>query len=121
MAQVDPRILQANERTLLGWIRTGVSLLTFGFVIAKLGVWLRGQRGSEADLEVYLRGTARMGALFALLGLISNLFAIRRYLISRKAILANQEIPVDSFPVVFASIATLLGGIISGYLLTMLH
>jgi len=29
----DPRTLQANERTLLAWLRTGLALITFGFVI----------------------------------------------------------------------------------------
>lgn len=38
---VDPRILQANERTFLAWIRTAVGLMAFGFVIARLGLWLR--------------------------------------------------------------------------------
>lgn len=38
---VDPRLLQANERTLLAWIRTAVGLMAFGFVIARLGLWLR--------------------------------------------------------------------------------
>ena len=31
----------ANERTFLAWIRTSLSLITFGFVIAKFSVWLR--------------------------------------------------------------------------------
>ncbi len=37
----DAAAIQANERTLLAWIRTGLSLTTFGFVIARLGAWLR--------------------------------------------------------------------------------
>jgi putative membrane protein len=31
----------ANERTFLAWIRTSIAVITFGFVIAKFGVWLR--------------------------------------------------------------------------------
>src|SRR5688500_11079338 len=37
----DPRIYMAAERTLLAWIRTGVALLAFGFVVARFGVFLR--------------------------------------------------------------------------------
>ena len=38
-ARVADRL--ANERTFLAWIRTSLSLITFGFVIAKFSVWLR--------------------------------------------------------------------------------
>jgi putative membrane protein len=31
----------AAERTFLAWVRTSISVLTLGFVIAKFGVWLR--------------------------------------------------------------------------------
>jgi putative membrane protein len=31
----------ANERTFLAWIRTAISILSLGFVVAKFGVWLR--------------------------------------------------------------------------------
>jgi putative membrane protein len=37
----DPRIAQANERTLLAWVRTGIGLMAFGFVIARSGDWIR--------------------------------------------------------------------------------
>jgi putative membrane protein len=37
----DPRPYLAVERTFLAWIRTGVSLMGFGFVIARLGLFLR--------------------------------------------------------------------------------
>jgi putative membrane protein len=30
----------ANERTFLAWIRTSISIISLGFVIAKFGVWL---------------------------------------------------------------------------------
>jgi putative membrane protein len=37
----DPRIYMAAERTFLAWIRTGVALMAFGFVVARFGVFLR--------------------------------------------------------------------------------
>jgi putative membrane protein len=37
----DPRIYMAAERTFLAWIRTGVALLAFGFVVARFGIFLR--------------------------------------------------------------------------------
>ncbi len=37
----DPRIQLAIERTLLAWIRTGLALMGFGFVVARFGFFLR--------------------------------------------------------------------------------
>ena len=37
----DPRIYMAAERTFLAWIRTGLALMAFGFVVACFAVLLR--------------------------------------------------------------------------------
>ena len=38
---LDPRIRFAAERTLLAWVRTGVAMMGFGFVVARFGWFLR--------------------------------------------------------------------------------
>ncbi len=37
----DPRIRLAAERTVLAWIRTGLALMGFGFVVARFSLFLR--------------------------------------------------------------------------------
>jgi putative membrane protein len=37
----DPRVYLAAERTFLAWIRTSVSLMGFGFLIARFSFWIR--------------------------------------------------------------------------------
>jgi len=37
----DPRVFFAAERTLLAWIRTGLNIMAFGFVVARFGLFLR--------------------------------------------------------------------------------
>jgi putative membrane protein len=44
----DPRIYLAAERTFLAWIRTSVSLMGFGFLIARFALFLRVQRVAPA-------------------------------------------------------------------------
>jgi inner membrane protein YidH len=38
---LDPRIQFAAERTLLAWVRTGLAMMGFGFVVARFGLFLR--------------------------------------------------------------------------------
>ncbi len=40
-AEPDPRVFFAAERTFLAWIRTGLALMGFGFVVARFGLFLR--------------------------------------------------------------------------------
>ncbi len=37
----DPRVRFAGERTLLAWVRTGIAMMGFGFVVARFGLFLR--------------------------------------------------------------------------------
>lgn len=39
--QRDPRVYFAAERTLLAWVRTGLAMMGFGFVVARFGLFLR--------------------------------------------------------------------------------
>ena len=40
-ATTDPRVVFAAERTFLAWVRTGLALTGFGFVVARFGLFLR--------------------------------------------------------------------------------
>src|SRR6185436_9688793 len=43
----DPRVRFAGERTLLAWIRTGIAMMGFGFVVARFGLFLREVAATE--------------------------------------------------------------------------
>src|SRR5688572_31527901 len=40
LGQRDPRVYFAAERTTLAWLRTGITLMGFGFVVARFGLFL---------------------------------------------------------------------------------
>jgi putative membrane protein len=82
------RLHQANERTLLAWIRTGIAVMAFGFAIARFGLFLRqiafvGQISAKAEHSV---GSTWIGALLVALGMIANLVATIRFGQIRRAI-----------------------------------
>jgi putative membrane protein len=37
----DPRVFFAAERTLLAWVRTGLTVMAFGFVVERFGLFVR--------------------------------------------------------------------------------
>jgi len=41
LVEPDVRVFFAAERTFLAWLRTGLSLMGFGFIVARFGVFLR--------------------------------------------------------------------------------
>jgi putative membrane protein len=49
VAQSDPRVHFAAERTFLAWIRTGLALMGFGFVVARFGLFLRELAATHGD------------------------------------------------------------------------
>jgi putative membrane protein len=44
----DPRVFFAAERTLLAWSRTSLTLMAFGFVLERFGLFLHVLRGDPA-------------------------------------------------------------------------
>ncbi len=73
----DPRVQLATERTLLAWIRTGLALMAFGFVVARFAILLQ-TLGVKTDPRVTLAATA-IGIVMVLLGVVANAGASLRY------------------------------------------
>jgi putative membrane protein len=63
----DPRVFFAAERTLLAWTRTGITLMGFGFVIERFGLFLHMFMGIEGT-EWQRDASFWVGICFILLG-----------------------------------------------------
>ncbi len=74
--QKDPRIFLAAERTLLAWIRTGLAMMGFGFVVARFGLFLREvQAVQHATPAQSPRLSLWFGTALVVMGVIVNVVA----------------------------------------------
>jgi inner membrane protein YidH len=114
----DAAAIQANERTLLAWIRTGLSLVTFGFVIARLGVWIR----IVGDAGKGIPGSAWLGAVFVFMGAALDAIGITRYIRFHRAFVRRQPVPVNVTAVLtIAAAIALLGALLGTFVILSLR
>ena len=87
----DPRVFFAAERTLLAWNRTALSLMAFGFVIERFGLFVLVLMPKH-DLSVHRILSFVIGIVFVLLGAFIAAFSTVQY---RKVLktLKSIEIP----------------------------
>lgn len=107
----------ANERTFLAWIRTTISLIVFGFVVAKFGVTLRQFLGSNEKLLQQSGISFEIGLVFMLVGMALSAAAWFRYNSTRTRIEAGDFRPSGPLTTTLAIVTIVFGGILAGYLM----
>jgi putative membrane protein len=76
----DPRVYFAAERTFLAWIRTGLALMGFGFVVARFGIFIQQIAMSEHSSSARSYGFSLWsGTGLVLLGVFVQLAAAARH------------------------------------------
>ncbi len=87
----DPRVLFAAERTLLAWSRTSLTLMAFGFVIERFGLFVH-MLTPQASSPLQRTYSFWIGLAFIILGAIAATAAIVQYRIAIRT-LRPVEIP----------------------------
>ena len=119
-AERDPRVFFAAERTFLAWIRTGLALMGFGFVVARFGLFLRelaavqGGLPSPGGLSRWFGiGLIGLGVLLTAAAAATHVRTVRRF---------NRGEPFVGRPtwlgVATAVLLAVVGVLMSVYLLT---
>jgi len=75
-ARFGPSDYLAAERTFLAWIRTGIALMGFGFVVARFGLFLQEFQAMESSLPARSSGRSlAFGTGLIALGVVVNIFS----------------------------------------------
>jgi putative membrane protein len=91
----DPRVFFAAERTLLAWIRTGLTLVATGFLVARFHLIVRVLR-PEADVGSHSWATP-VGVALTLLGALGSGVSALQHLRFYRT-LPRQDLPRDYSP-----------------------
>src|SRR3712207_1625723 len=92
----------ANERTLLSWVRTGVTLISIGLVVERAGALVAGSSvkvGSLSSSALFGIGLASLGCLTLILGAV-------QFLRNRRSISEGNFVPAAA-----AYLAVVVGGL----------
>jgi putative membrane protein len=117
----DPRVFFAAERTLLAWLRTGLTIMALGFVVSRFGLFVQllGAQSQEPLPTVQSSLSGVLGVTFVIVGAFAILVAAvqhQRFV----ATLAQADLP-RAYSRVFALLLSLLIGALgvglAGYLL----
>jgi putative membrane protein len=118
--RLDPRVYFAAERTLLAWVRTGLAMMGFGFVVARFGLFLR-ELAAVRDVAPHRSSGLSLwvGTTLVILGVAVNVAAAGKHWYTVRRLERGQALRFRpwSLAMVVALLLGLLGLVTATYLI----
>ena len=119
----DPRVYFAAERTVLAWVRTGLTVMGLGFVVARFGLFLAvisaASTGAAAAAQHHPHGLSNtLGLALVALGAAVILGALQNHRVFVRSLPADDipEVAVSWLTSALALAVAMLGFLLAAYL-----
>lgn len=115
----DPRVFFAAERTLLAWVRSGLTVMALGFVVARFGLFLElisASGGASAAGRHHHWLSSVLGIVLVVVGAVTILAALQNH---RSYVRCLPAVDVPQLPVPW--LTTFMAGVVAvaGFLLAL--
>jgi putative membrane protein len=123
ISESDPRVFFAAERTLLAWLRTGLTIIALGFVVSRFGLFVQLLAAQSHASSSYSSLSAALGVAFVLVGSFAILIAAIQHR-SFIATLSPTDLPrtySKAVALLLSLVVAALGLALAGYLLFASH
>jgi putative membrane protein len=109
----------ANERTYLAWVRTGIGIMAFGFVVVKFSLFVK-QIGIVLNTKVTAPSqgySSVIGIILVALGTLSILFAFMQYRRTEVQLKTGRYQPTTLLTTLLTGVIFLISMLLIAYLL----